>query len=116
MNASSTIQTLTLPAVECAAWCADGNGHVRATSPEDQWCASEARLIALSAMPLSVYNGKVVGRQTIEARIERDYNARTSRIHTSLNEGTPVIYTPAEALEHARHLTELAMVALATDV
>ena len=64
-------------------------------------------------MPLSIFNDKVQGRQFIDTHLSRDYNARSATIQVSLNEATPVSYTPAEAPEHARQLTQLAMVAQA---
>jgi hypothetical protein len=36
-----------LPAVQCAPWCADGNGHANATHPLDQYCFSKERTVAL---------------------------------------------------------------------
>ena|SRR5215210_3347429 len=112
----TAILTDTLPPVDCTPWCQAGDGHTSTTHQNDQWCFSEARRIDLGAMPLNTFNGEPEGRQTIDAYLAREHNARTATIEVCHNESTAIIYTPAEALEHARHLTELAMVALATEV
>ena len=57
----------TLPAVVCAPWCSQGDGHTAVHHPEDQYCISEEQRVELaSAMPLAMWQGKPVGRQTVD--------------------------------------------------
>lgn len=44
---STTALPNQLPAVDCAAWCRDGNGHVTEWHPYDQTCFSPDRVISL---------------------------------------------------------------------
>lgn len=52
--ASPTLATPGLPPVECADWCAygDGNGHAGARHVEDQACMSRSDRVDLTAMRL----------------------------------------------------------------
>jgi hypothetical protein len=59
-----------LPPVECASWCADGTGHIRASHVEDQYCYS-----IMLDMTASLHDPEESEPVTVYARKEPDEDA-----------------------------------------
>jgi hypothetical protein len=119
----TAILTETLPAVECAPWCTKGDGHADEVHPVDQVCMSHPQSVKLAVMPLVTYadpKGLPVrefrDRDSVNAYLLREHNARSATIELGHTDSHVASLTPVEELEYARHLTQLAMAALATEV
>ena len=103
----AAMDTKTLPAVECAPWCRDDDGHVSAWHQDDQACMGEQLDVTLTAEPLRMYEGKVEGADFLVAYLTREYNHRTPRVQLVRTDVDVALMTPAEAIELGRLLIKL---------
>ena len=101
----------TLPAVECAAWCAYGDGHTDVTSPEDQACMSLVETVDLTVMPLVMFEGRALCRDTLSASLLRERDARSTTVELGHHDSPIATLTLDEALEYAHLLRTLASLA-----
>jgi hypothetical protein len=109
MSATTDIEQL--PAVDCAPWCEDGDGHVTQWSPRDQVCYGPEHRVKLSRMPLLLdeYNGQQIRqRDWVSVYLHRQGDGASTSIELAHNEVAGVTLSPAEAREIARHLLECA--------
>lgn len=103
--------TQTLPAVECAPWCRDGNGHTNALQPDDQACISEEHTVELSTEPLVRLAGASTQLETLEAYLLREPDTLSSSIELSKGDIPVASLKLDEALELGRILTGMALAA-----
>jgi len=97
-----------LPAVQCAPWCQDGDGHTAELSPDDQWCHSTAQHVTLTRHHLvDGYSEGARMRDYVQSYLGREAEGRPY-IHLGHGDEVGVELTPSEALELARVLTLLA--------
>jgi len=97
----------TLPAVECAPWCDEGDGHTDERFVSDQTCSNKTQRLELTSEPLLMWEGKVECRAFLHFGLHRDaYSTRTivDLIH---NEEHDIHLTLDEAESLGRDLLEL---------
>ncbi len=99
--------TSRLPAVECEPWCRVGNGHTHEWHPDDQWCSSEQQRVHLTRHGLVKMSDGSHMRDWMALQLYREREGRPF-VHLGHSDEIGVELTPAEALELARILTDLA--------
>ena len=104
-------QAQALPAVECAPWCRDGNGHTKAVEPDDQACISDEHTVELSTEPLARFAGASTRLETLEAYLLRERDAVSPSIELSKGDIPVASLKLEEALELGRILTGMALAA-----
>lgn len=78
VSISEYVPTMTLPAVECAPWCQDGDGHTDALFVGDQFCMSETQRLELRAEQLQGFGQDEYGRSVLDVALSRKaYSTRT---------------------------------------
>ena len=75
---TSTASTAHLPAVECAGWCEDGNGHE--WHPDNQGCIGQAFALELTQMPLRDPGTDDATRDALALNLQRPRDARSSTV------------------------------------
>ena len=109
---TSTIPTdlTTLPLVDCAPWCHDGNGHTREIHPDDQYCMSAGATVHLTRERLLVMDENPVahGLDFLRVYLTREHDARSPLVKMSHHDDPSVSLTLGEAEELGRALIEAA--------
>lgn len=71
--AADTSIPVSLPPIECAPWCEDGNGHTDAHHPDDQYCIANGQDIELMReAPEQITPGGTYYRRTLSTSMQRD--------------------------------------------
>jgi hypothetical protein len=93
-----------LPAVSCAPWCLDGDGHTDAPFPEDQVCRGETVEVELSHRPLVQVDEDTWARETVHLYLLRHPGALRTSVEMyrgELGETVSLTVEEADALGHA---------------
>ncbi|MCW2737905.1 hypothetical protein [Nocardioides sp.] len=94
----------TLPAVTCAPWCLDGNGHADVPFPEDQVCRGDTVEIELTHRPLVQVDEETWTRETVRLYLLRHPGALRTSVEMyrgELGETVSLTVDEAEALGRA---------------
>jgi hypothetical protein len=97
-----------LPPVQCAPWCEDGDGHTNARHVDDQWCSSTENRVSLTRTPMVLLCDDSWRLDYVTTYLVRDAYEVGARINLSRGEDAGVYLTPDEARELGETLIRLA--------
>lgn len=97
----------TLPRVECAPWCEDGDGHPAARHPEDQYCTTAAVRVGLSRYPLVRLVGEGWARDDLRVYLMRERFAAEAHVSIARGELAAADLSLEEAEQTAHALLEV---------
>jgi len=97
-----------LPAVECASWCATGDGHTDVHDPADQDCKSPSRTVLLSRYPMLGVGSQPRVRDHLVGLIHREAGASVPHIIVQHNDAMMIDLSVNDALRLAVDLLNLA--------
>jgi hypothetical protein len=104
---SATQVSETLPAVQCAPWCQEGDGHPNVGHVDDQWCTSVSLNVNLSREEAELWNDRAT--RPAQARAFACRDAGQPAMLSILD--VPTCMLPDEAIEYAKAIMHAAWVA-----
>jgi len=103
-----TLLTDILPAVECASWCAKGDGHTDVHDPAYQHCESRPRAVLLSRYPLLGVGTEPRVRDHLVGLIHREAGASVPHIMVQHKDAMMIDLSVDDALRLAVDLLTMA--------
>ena len=97
----------TLPPVECAPWCEDGDGHPNAWHPADQWCGSPEVIVGLTRHALVDWSDDSKRLDVARAYLVRERFAAVTHLNLTHGDDSGMELTLEEAETFARGLLRL---------
>jgi len=100
--------TDTLPAVGCASWCENRDGHTNVNDPADRSCVSPSRIVSLSRYPFPGVGAEAPVLDHLVGLLHREAGAPVPHIRVEHNDAIFIDLSVEDALRLAVDLLALA--------